>query len=325
MEMRLLLIALASACALCAGYVLATEVNALVRGRSMVLYARGQKPSLRALAALRLETGYGLLLPISKRFLAIKPVRTCANSLVESARTKGIASSAEALTSVVLMLSVITLVGIAVLTGSIVAGCAVVACCLAVLMVWSGGLKERRQNLMREEIPGVIELMTSCFGLGFTLLQTFQQIAANTSGQLGRLFGKAAHVLETGGSMDEALGLLRNRIDIPELAFVVAALEVQHQNGGAVTQVLQSAAQSVKSELALKRSLRVQTAQAKLSARVVIVMPFVLIALFSLISPGFLAPFFESFAGYALFGIALAMQAGGIALVHRTLDIEGLA
>ncbi len=325
MEARLLLIALASACALGAGCLLVIQVGLFVRGRSVVLCARGQKPSLRALAVLRLETGVGFLLPLSKRLLAFGPLQACARSLAQSARAKGVATSAPALTSVVVMLSLVALVVVALLASSVVAGCAVVVCGLAMLVVWAGSLRERRQNLMREEIPSVLELMVSCFGLGFTLLQTFQQISANVPGQLGKLFGKAAHVLETGGSVDQALDLLRNRIDVPELAFVVAALEVQHRNGGAITQVLESATQSVKSELALKRSLRVQTAQAKLSARVVIVMPFILIALFSLVSPGFLAPFFESFAGYVLLGIALGMQAGGIALVHRTLSIEGLS
>ncbi len=40
-------------------------------------------------------------------------------------------------------------------------------------------------------------------------------------------------------------------------------------------------------------------------------------------SPGFLAPFFESLPGMLLLAAALAMQAVGVLAVHRLLDVSG--
>ena len=132
-------------------------------------------------------------------------------------------------------------------------------------------------------------------------------------------------MLEMGASAEDALEELRNGSSTSELAFVAVALDVQHQSGGAMGQVLDAATDAVKGELALRRSLRVQTAQAKLSARVVSVMPFVLIAAFSLASPDFLAPFFASPFGYALLALAVIMQVAGILLVRRALTVEGVS
>lgn len=87
-------------------------------------------------------------------------------------------------------------------------------------------------------------------------------------------------------------------------------------------QVLHAARESVLDEIKLKQTLKTQTAQAKLSAQIVSVMPFVLIAVFSLVSEGFLAPFFESLIGMALLAIALGMQALGIFIVRRMLKVE---
>ena len=86
--------------------------------------------------------------------------------------------------------------------------------------------------------------------------------------------------------------------------------------------VLDAARETVEGELELTRSLRVQTAQAKLSARIVSVMPIVLVALFSLVSKDFLGPFFSSFAGMALLCIAIAMQVAGIVSVRHMLKVE---
>ncbi len=110
------------------------------------------------------------------------------------------------------------------------------------------------------------------------------------AGRLRTLFARAAHLLDTGG---HGAGGARRRCGrgarCPELAFVAVALDVQHQTGGSMGQVLDAARDSVEGELELRRSLRVQTAQAKLSARVVSVMPFALVAVFSLVSEDFLA------------------------------------
>ena len=85
--------------------------------------------------------------------------------------------------------------------------------------------------------------------------------------------------------------------------------------------ILEAARQSVSDELELKRTLRTQTAQAKLSAQIVTVMPFALLAVFSLLSPGFLTPFSESPMGIALLAAALGMQAIGVSIVRKLLKV----
>ena len=86
--------------------------------------------------------------------------------------------------------------------------------------------------------------------------------------------------------------------------------------------VLDATRESLESELELKRSLRVHTAQARLSARVVVGVTIAMVALLSLITEGFLQPFFASPIGLCLLTIAIVMQVTGILLVRRLLDVE---
>jgi len=180
---------------------------------------------------------------------------------------------------------------------------------------------EKRREAMREAIPDALRSMSVCSHAGFSLLQTFQQVASEVDEPLATLFLTAVHDLETGRTVSEALDAFKCGVDVSELSFVAVALDVQHRAGGSLSQVLEAAHDSVESELGLKRTLRVQTAQAKLSARIVSVMPFILIALFSFISPGFLAPFFSSPVGFFLLGLAALMQVSGIFLVRRLLNV----
>ena len=164
--------------------------------------------------------------------------------------------------------------------------------------------------------------MSTCFGAGYTIFQTFSHISLESQGSIKSLFSKCTNILQTGGSVSSSLNCLKDVKDVPELSFLAVALDVQHQTGGSMKPVIESAKDMVENKLELMRMLQVQTAQAKLSARIVMILPFALIAIFSIVSPGFLTPFFTSFFGVFLLLIACLMQAAGIILVKKMLNVE---
>lgn len=215
---------------------------------------------------------------------------------------------------------------LAVVAGTAAASSPVFGLALAACMSIGGWFaiersKEARLRDLREGVPDALRAMEACFFAGLSLPQTFQHLAAETAGPLKELFSRAARELEAGRTSDEVLAALKSRADISELSFVAIALQVQHAAGGSMGQILAAARDSVESDLELRRSLRVQTAQAKLSARVVTAMPFVLVAVFSFITEDFLAPFFSSPLGFALLVAAVGMQAAGILIVRSMLRV----
>ncbi len=188
--------------------------------------------------------------------------------------------------------------------------------------VYVRNASDKQTMSMREDVPEALRMLSMSFRSGHSLLQTLSDSAHEMDGYLSYLFKVSADRLEMGDSPTEALSIMRGNKRVPELSFVAVALDVQHQSGGSIAPVLEAATDSVESELKLTRSLRVQTAQAKLSASIVTVMPFLLVAIFSLMSPDFLSPFFSSLLGMALLALALAMQLTGVLIVRRMLRIE---
>lgn len=208
------------------------------------------------------------------------------------------------------------------MSASPVFGAMLCACIVAGLGIAAHQARERQVEEMRESVPDMLHTMSACFHAGYTLVQSFGHLARESQGPLRRLFLRAESDLRTGRTVTEALSRMRGESALSELAFVTAALEIQHQTGGSMQKILDSACESIEGELALRRSLRVQTAQARLSMRIVTIMPFVLVGIFSLASPGFLSPFFDSALGLAVLGTALGMQAAGIVAVRRLLDVK---
>lgn len=284
--------------------------------------ANALAPSKRERLMLVAQKGVGPLKPLATKILKAPAAARVANEGSLLLEERGVSTDPTALLSLVLALSVSIGLISALLTLSAVCGIAM-ACLFAVASVVGVRNRfERRSVTMREQIPDALRCMGTCFRSGLSLSQTLQQTSKECKGALGRVFGVAAKRLQMGASTDEALSIMRQGDQVPELSFVAVALDVQHQSGGSIAPVLETARESVISELDLMRSLRVQTAQAKLSASIVTIMPFVLVALFSLISPGFLEPFFSSLAGVGLLSVALVMQLSGVLAVRHMLRID---
>ncbi|WP_139650926.1 type II secretion system F family protein [Raoultibacter phocaeensis] len=260
-------------------------------------------------------------MPVARLVLRVSPIERFFREAAGVVRSKRYATTVENLCSIGcagLFVSVVagSVVGASPVFGLALAACAGIACRFALERT-----KEARVQRLREGVPDVLRAMESCFFAGLSLLQTFQHIAAEVEGPLGELFARGARELETGRTADEALAAFKSQAGVPELAFVAIALQVQHDAGGSMHGILSSARESVESDLELRRSLQVQTAQAKLSARVVTAMPFVLMAVFSLITENFLAPFFTSPIGLALLVIAVTMQVAGVLIVRSLLRV----
>lgn len=321
MEASMLFGGLSAALAFGTGLSAVYAYGAAPRRRDVVASARGEDAPRAGRLAWRLRNGFGPLLPVAEALLRLARVERVANEAVQELARRRFITTERALLSVAVA-GVMALAAVAfVVSRSLVGAVAVAGCAVAASVVALNATGDKRRDAVRDAVPDVLRSLSACFDAGLTLMQTFGQVASETKGPLHMPFARAAHVLETGGSASEALEELRRGTSVPELAFVAVALDVQHQAGGSLHQVLEAARDTVEGELALRRSLKVQTAQAKLSARIVSLMPFVLVAVFSLVSEDFLAPFFESAAGWALLAVALAMQAAGVLLVRRMLAV----
>lgn len=320
METQMLFAGLGAAAAFCCGASVTVAAGSGTRHRGASAKAVDATPASRVSWWLR--RGVGWARPLAGAASRIRPIAELACEATTTLGARGYATTPEALLSVAVAALTLAMLASLLVSSSIVCGLAIAACVFACAIAWLRAAQDRRREALREAVPDALRSMSVCFQSGLSLLQTLQQTSSETKEPLSSLFEQAAHRLEVGRGADEALSVLRGPASVPELAFVAVALDVQHQAGGSMKRVLDAARDSVESQIELRRSLRVQTAQAKLSARVVSVMPFVLIALFSLVSEGFLEPFFKSAPGLAVLAVALGMQAAGIAMVRRMLNVE---
>jgi tight adherence protein B len=180
----------------------------------------------------------------------------------------------------------------------------------------------KRKNLLREQLPDALRGLGMCFMAGLSLEQAFDQTAQECREPLRSELLRTVNDLHTGSSIRESLAALDGRLVMDEMRFVSVALEIQHRTGGSMREVLDCAADSMLASFDLSRSLEVQTSQARMSARIVSILPIALVVVLSLTMEGYLASFFTSSAGFALLLCAVGMQVAGILSIRKILGID---
>ena len=182
--------------------------------------------------------------------------------------------------------------------------------------------RARYRQHIRRSLPQVIRLLCIALDSGSSLTKSLEYAADNSSGPIAKELRQAVWSLRAGQSFDEAMEGLRLRTGGSEFSCLAVAMEIQHRCGGTLSTILESVSRMLQQTSDLEDELITKTTQAQLSARVVAVMPLVVLALLSVISPGYLGQFFQSAASVAILLLAVVLEAVGVVLVKRSLAVD---
>lgn len=182
--------------------------------------------------------------------------------------------------------------------------------------------RKRYIKRIKSEMPEAVRLLYIALDSGSSMLQAFSYAAKNCTGALSYELKQTVWDIEAGLDFDEAMKRLQKRCPCAELSYLAAAMEIQHRCGGSMSEILQSVSSTLHQNIKMEQKLDMKTAQARLSSRIVAIMPFALLALLSIFSSGYLSMFFSSGIGILLFICALGLDFVGIILIRRFLTID---
>ena len=182
--------------------------------------------------------------------------------------------------------------------------------------------EQKRRQQLRSAMPEALRSLCMALDAGNSLVRALEHAADSCSEPMAGELKRAVWDLDAGQGFDEAMEHLRTRTGGSEFAYLAVAMEIQHRTGGSMNEVLQSVSQSLQQAAQLEEELRTKTTQARLSARVVAVMPLALLAIITLLSPGYFAQFFSNAFGVVMFCMAVLLECVGVLLVRHMLSVD---
>jgi tight adherence protein B len=187
--------------------------------------------------------------------------------------------------------------------------------------LWLRRLARTRIAALVEGLPHYIDGIRQLLAIGASPAQAVVRALQEAPQAVQRYFEPAARRVELGTSVDDAIDQLARSLRVPEVSMLAAALRTQMRFGGSIGLVLTNLAQLLRDQINVRRDLKAATAEARVSAKVLIAMPLVAMGMLVLGNPEYPEFFLSDPRGQNLGLIAVVLQAAGIIVVRRQMEL----
>ncbi|ESH89090.1 pilus assembly protein TadB [Cupriavidus sp. HPC(L)] len=182
--------------------------------------------------------------------------------------------------------------------------------------------RQRRLKRMEAQLPDAIDMISRLLRAGHSFAGALGTVGQEMKAPLGPEFRLAFEEINYGVSLDDALTSLAMRVPVGDLRYFVIAVLIQRESGGNLAEVLDTISRLVRERLKLFDKIRVLSAEGRLSAWILGLLPFGTAGLISVLNPGFLDVLWQDPAGIRMAGTALIMMALGVLWMRKIIRIR---
>src|SRR6266702_8016208 len=147
--------------------------------------------------------------------------------------------------------------------------------------------RRRRIAAFSEQFPDALDVIARGLRAGHPFRVALGLVAREMPDPVGSEFGIVADEITFGLEQSVAVGNLAPRVGHSDLSFFSTAVNIQHQTGGNLAEILSRLSRMLRGRLKLRLKIRALSSEGRLSAIVLSLTPFILFALITLIAPDY--------------------------------------
>lgn len=182
--------------------------------------------------------------------------------------------------------------------------------------------KARRLRAFSQQLPDVLDHLVGSLRAGYGLLQAVEWIGKQLPHPAGSEFERVVREVRLGRSLKEALDSLLRRNNSDDLAMIITAINVQHEVGGNLADILEIVAHTIRERVRIMGEIQVLTSQQRYSGYVLMAMPIILGVVLYIINPEYEKQLFAPGATLCLPIGALIMMVLGFFAMRKIIEIE---
>jgi tight adherence protein B len=182
--------------------------------------------------------------------------------------------------------------------------------------------RSKRLARFEEQLPEAMDIMVRALKAGHPFSGTLKLVAEEMDQPISTEFGITFADINYGLEVKQAFLNLLERVPNMTLMTVVTAVIVQKETGGNLAETLANISAIVRSRFRFQRKVRSLSAEGRMSAWVLVLIPFVLFVGLMVTSPDYLKDLITEPEGIKLLSIAFTMVIIGIFWLRRIIRID---
>lgn len=167
--------------------------------------------------------------------------------------------------------------------------------------------KERFAN----DLPNLLTLASGGLKSGLSVEQTFDAYSMQNESELAIQLRRTLREVQMGESLESSLNNLAIRMENTDLEWIVTALTIQKNVGGSLADIIDTVLETIRSRVDIRREVRTLSAEGRLSAIVLILLPISIFMFLVLTQKEYMAIYWTSPLGIVvLIFVGILMSIG---------------
>ncbi len=192
--------------------------------------------------------------------------------------------------------------------------------------VYVGFRSKRRVRAFNNQLADTITMLASSLRSGYSLLQSMDLVSRESRPPMASEFRRVVQEVGLGMSTEVALSNLLRRVPSEDLDLMITAINIQHEVGGNLAQILEGISHTIRERVRIKGEIRAITSMQRGSGYVITGLPIFLAITLSTINPGYMAPIFTFGLppnAWCCFPVTcLAMIGIAFVIIQKIVDID---
>ena len=180
------------------------------------------------------------------------------------------------------------------------------ALCSSLPLLYLSHRAQKRTRAMEQQFPEALDVFTRALRSGHPVAAAVDLLTREMPDPIGSEFGLVFDEVSYGLDFNSAVHNLAQRWDLPDLKMFAVSLAVQSETGGNLAEILTNLSRTIRERASLYLKVRALSAEGRMSAWVLTVMPVLTFLVLFVINPSF----FLDVAGDPIFTMGFTFLIG---------------
>lgn len=196
---------------------------------------------------------------------------------------------------------------------------AVLAVVPRLLYAW---MRKRRLLKFEEQLPDALMMLAGGMRAGAGLSSALNQLVAEARAPLVQEFSLMLREQRLGVTLEQSLNNLARRMPTQTTTLVVSAMRIAVETGGGLAETLERTSHTIRSRLQMEGKIRALTAQGKMQAWVVGLLPLFLMFILNKMEPEAMGELWHTPLGWGVLAVIAFLEVMGVYVVRKIVTID---
>lgn len=182
--------------------------------------------------------------------------------------------------------------------------------------------RSRRRIELSKQLPDAIDLMVQSLRAGHPINPAFQVITREMADPIKSELDIVADAISYGDDLPTAIDEMATRIGLEDFNYLAVAITIQHSTGGNLATVLESLARVIRDRFAMERKIKALSAEGRITAIVVSIVPIALAAFLHLTTPSYYADVADDPLFLPLLSVGLLLTLANALALRRQVNFH---